>query len=130
MLEFLLGDSSHHLDWVAPHGDEEGGGDGADVIGFGQGFALVDVDLIDNNLVLVGPSQLFKYRSQHAAWATPSGIEVYDGREVAIVLPCRVWRTEVGYMFSKLAFGEVDYIHTVSYCFYSMITPTGRKRFF
>ena len=111
-VEFLLRDGAYHLHWAALHRDEEGSGDGTYFIGIGQGFALIYIDFVDYDLVSVRSGQLFEYGSQHSARATPPGIEIHDGREVAKVVPLSMWGTIVGHVLDKLAFGEIDNVHT------------------
>lgn len=60
-LKFHFGDGTYHLRWFSLQGNEEHGRNRTYAIGFGQGFTLIHIDLVDNNLVFIYVGQLLKY---------------------------------------------------------------------
>jgi hypothetical protein len=95
------------------HGDEESGGDGAHVVGIGEGFTLVYVHFVYIDFVFVYRSDFFEYGSQCTTGTTPLGIEIYDGRAVTSVAPLGMWGAVVGHTMEEVCFSQMDNVHTM-----------------
>lgn len=104
---------TYHLYGIPFLWNEECGGDGAYVVGIGEGFAFVYVYFIYVDLALIYRSYLFKYGGEYAAGSAPLGIKVYDGGSVAVVVPLGMWGAVVGHTMEEFGFSQMDNVHTV-----------------